>query len=375
MVRSIRCIQVDPISAIAPTQQLVLFSRLGPGYRKQMLADATYKRKELFHYWAHASSLVLTEDYPIHNLLMRTWPRRKGARADQTRRFMKDNAALQRRILTRLRREGPLRGRDFEGAKSDPWRSSGLTEGQSVGEMIECLWVTGKIMIVGRNGLERIWGLADDYFPEWMPRDRLAEREVVRRSVLLSLGALGVATRKQISLHFTRGIYPDLQEVLGELLSKGEIVPVEVDDDGVLPGRWFALAADVPLIQELGKQEDEGRTTLLSPFDNLICDRDRTQQLFGFEYRIEIYVPPADRRYGYYVMPILHGDRLIGRVDSRVDKTRNVYVVSNVYAEPTAPRDRGTARAVREAIDTMSEWLGVDAIEFGTAQAWSSTLR
>jgi uncharacterized protein YcaQ len=229
-------------------------------------------------------------------------------------------------------------------------------------------------MIVDRRGLDRVWGLADEYFPESMPRDRLSEREVVRRSVRLSLGALGVATAKQISLHFVRGVYPNLQKVLAELARSGEIVPVEISDNRKLPGQWFALASDVPLIERLAKREAVERTTLLSPFDNLICDRGRTQQLFGFEYRIEIYVPPAKRRYGYYVLPILHGDRLIGRVDSRLDKAKNVYVVSNVYAEPKAPRDTGTARAVRAAIDAMGEWLGVDEIQFGSAQAWKSRL-
>ncbi|MFN2593861.1 MAG: winged helix-turn-helix domain-containing protein [Actinomycetota bacterium] len=375
VARQIRCIQVDPISAIARTQNIVMFSRLGPGYKPAQLSDATYKRKELFHYWAHAASLVLTEDFPLHNRLMRTWPSRDGS-AQRVERFLKENASLQRHILQRLRKEGPLRARDFEVESGPRWQSSGWTGGQGLSRMLDFLWIKGKITIVGRQGVDRIWGIADEYFPDWTPRERLTESEVVCRAVLLSLGALGVATQKQINLHFIRGRYPNLSAVLTKLQKAGEIIPAEVTtDDGALPGKWFALASDARSAQTFDKDGFDGRTVLLSPFDNLICDRPRTEQLFGFEYRIEIYVPVAKRRYGYYVLPILHDDKLIGRVDSRYDKAQNAYVVDNVYAEPGAPRDKGTGKAVRGALDSMAEWLGADDIRFGKAEAWASSLR
>lgn len=377
VARQIRCIQVDPISAVARTQDIVMFSRLGPGFKPQLLADATYKRKELFHYWAHAASLVLTEDFPLHNRMMRAWPRRGGSGAERVERFMKENASLQRHILTRLRKEGPLRARDFEvDGGGSSWQSTGWTGGQKLSRMLDFLWVKGKIMIVGRQGVDRIWGLADEYFPEWTPRERLSESEVVRRAALFSLRALGVATQKQINLHFTRNGYPNLGAVLTKLQKSGEIIPVEVTTkDGALPGKWLALASDARLAQSFDKDGLDGRTVLLSPFDNLICDRARTSLLFGFDYRIEIYVPAAKRRYGYYVLPILHGDKLIGRVDSRFDKAQNAYVVDNVYAEPGAPRDKATGKAVRGALDTMAEWLGADDIRLGTTEAWTSALR
>ncbi|MDQ3877149.1 MAG: winged helix DNA-binding domain-containing protein [Actinomycetota bacterium] len=376
VTRKIRCVQVDPISAVARTQDIVMFSRLGPRYKPKQLADATFKRKDLFHYWAHAASLVLTDDFPIHNWMMRTWLRRRAAGGGREQQFIRDNQSMQRHILRRLRTEGPLRARDFEVKTGHAWRSSGWTGGQNLGRILEFLWIQGKIAIVGRQGVDRIWGLADEYFPEWTPRERLSEREVVRRSAIISLGALGVATPKQISQHFTRNRYPNLKAILDDLQRSGEIVPIRVaGDDGTLPGHWLALASDVPMLEAAERNGFEGRTVLLSPFDNLICDRARTEQLFGFEYRIEIYVPVAKRRYGYYVLPILHGDRLIGRVDSRFDKAQNVYEVHNIYAEADAPRDKTTGKAVRAAVDSMAEWLGAEHIRFGRAEAWASSLR
>lgn len=373
--RQIRCIQVDPIAHVARTQHLVCFSRLGPRYKPKLLDDATYKHKDLFHYWAHAASLVLTEDFPIHSVTMRNWARRGTPGGARVQRFLEENAALKRQILKRLRSDGPLRARDFEVGTAQSWESTGWTGGQTVSRMLDFLWIQGKITIVGRQGIERVWALADDYFPPSTPRERLSEREMVKRATTLSLNALGIATQKQISQHFTRNAYPGLGKVLDEFDRSGEVVGVAVTDDGsALKGKWFALAADVPLIEKLSKTEFEGRTTLLSPFDNLICDRARTQQLFDFDYKIEIYVPAAKRRYGYYVLPILHGGRLIGRVDSRFDRARSAYVVDRVYAERTANRDKRTAAAVRQALDDVAGWLGADSIEIGSADAWSSAL-
>ena len=139
--------------------------------------------------------------------------------------------------------------------------------------------------------------------------------------------------------------------------------------------RWFAPIEVADRIATAARDGWESRTTLLSPFDNLIADRARTKRLFDFDYTIEIYVPKAKRRFGYYVLPILHGDRLIGRIDSRMDRDANVYLVNHVYAEPAAPRDRKTGAAVKDAIEAMAEWLGASSIRLGEVEAWRGALR
>ena len=372
VARRIRCIQMDPINAIARTQHLVLFSRLGPRYRTSHLDGVAWKRKELFSYWAHAASYVLTEDYPIHSLRMRRWPEGESASADKVRKWVEANVPAQRHILSRIRKEGPLRSRDFSVKNVVPWSSTGWTEGQAVARVIDILWIKGKLMIAGRSGLDRVWDLADRWFPEWTPRDRMTEQQVVERAALYSLHALGVATQQHIAQYFTRNQYPGLKATLDRLAKKGEIVPVHVDP---FAKPWWVAADDVEALERLADGEREPRTTLLSPFDNLIAHRARTKELFDFDYTIEIYVPKNKRRFGYYVLPILHDGRLIGRIDSHFDRNEGAYVVDYVYAEEGAPRDRATGTAVRVAIESLASWLEATSIRFGRADAWRSSLR
>ena len=151
--------------------------------------------------------------------------------------------------------------------------------------------------------------------------------------------------------------------MLVELEAEGKIKRVEIRDAGqVWPGEWYIHADDEPLITEYAIRNTEPRTTLLSPFDNLICDRKRTQQLFNFDYTMEIYVPKHKRKYGYYVLPILHGDRFIGRVDPEMDRERGALKVNAVYAEPDAPKAAGGA--VAGAIEDLAAFLGAREIRY-----------
>jgi uncharacterized protein YcaQ len=314
-IRSLGCLQIDPISVVAPTQAVVLWSRLGI-YDPAQLDELAWNRRALFLYWAHAASFVLTEDYPIHHLRMRRWGRGDTAWERQTREWIAQNASLRRHILSQLRRRGPLRLRDFEDRTVVSWASTGWNAGRNVSRMLEFLWAVGKVTVAGRSGGQRLWALSEEWFPEWTPHASLHATEAVRLAVLRSLGALGVATPKQINEHFTRGMYPGLERALGRLVDQKVIRPVTIyDGDSTLPGKWFIRTQDVPLLEDLRADGWRPVTTLLSPFDNLICDRARTELLFGFSYRTEFYVPKPKRRYGYYVMPILHGEQLIGRAD------------------------------------------------------------
>jgi uncharacterized protein len=371
VVRNLRCVQLDPTNVVARTQHLVLLARLGFTYQASDLDDVAWARKELFSYWAHAASFVLTEDFPIHAQRMRRWPEGNSTYAILVRRWMRDNAAMRRHILRRIRQEGPLRSRDITVTGAVPWRSAGWNSGQDVTRMLEFLWIKGKVMVAGRRGADRFWDLAERWFPDWTPRDLLSQRQAVERAVFHSLGALGVATAEHISRYFIRDGYTGLEAALLRLQRRKDIVPVVV---GAHPDRWFVRADVAETIAPEGDPW-EPRTTLLSPFDNLIADRVRSRELFDFDYAVEIYVPKAKRRFGYYVLPILHGDKLIGRIDSRMDREANVYTVNHVFVEEDAPRDRSTAAAVKEGIEGLAAWLGATSVRFGTVDAWKTALR
>jgi uncharacterized protein YcaQ len=366
VMRDLGSLQLDPISAVARSHLLVLFSRLGP-YDPAVLDKLLWKDRRLFEYWAHCASIVLTEDFPIFNLFMRGYPLGDSPWSNNVREWIGANGPLKRRILSTLRRRGPLPGRYFaeDGTASREWVSTGWTSERNISRMLDYLWMQGRIMVAGRAGLQKLWDLSERCLPEWTPRERLTEQEVTRRAAERALRALGVARERDIQRHFIRGRYQALPAVLREMERQGTIERVQIRNGaGGWSGDWFVHAADIPLAEGLARGEWEPRTALLSPFDNLICDRARTRQIFDFDYTIEIYTPAHKREFGYYVLPILHGERLIGRLDPVLDRANERLLVKAVHAEEDAPRTATTARAVRRAVEELAGFLGARAIEY-----------
>jgi uncharacterized protein YcaQ len=245
-----------------------------------------------------------------------------------------------------------LRARDLENRAAEGWRVGGWNdEGQSAPMLLDILWDQGKVMIVGRDGQQRLWDLASRSLPKVASRPVAAmASDLVERQVR----SRGVTRLERIGFLFD-GPVPGRDRALREHLRSGIVVPVEVDG---LPGAWFAH-------RELLDGAFRGRTVALSPFDDLISDRDRTERLFDMYYRIEIYVPKAKRRWGYFVLPVLRGDRLVGRFDPAFDRKENVLTINAIHMqEDERPGDRD---AVDAAIDELARWLGVDAVTWPRA--------
>jgi uncharacterized protein len=364
LVRELGCLQLDPISYVAKSHLLVTWSRVGP-YDPAVLDQLLWEDRALFEYFAHAAAIVLTEDYPIHSFQMRKAWTSDGGYARRIREWYADSAALRRHILTEIRKRGPLRSRDLEDRSERDWRSGGWTNERNVGRLIDILWTKGKLMVVGRSGAQRWWDLTERWLPEWTPRDRLGDVQAVRIASQRSLRALGVATPRHIERHFIRYVYPNLRDVLARLRREGTIEQVEVLDAEAVPfpEEWFVHSEDLPQLERIEAGEWEPRTTLLSPFDNLICDRDRTELLWNFLYRAEFYTPKEKRVYGFYALPILHGEELIGRIDVENDRKTGRLVVHRVFAEPGAPLTKGTGDAIASSLRELSIFLGTQGIE------------
>jgi uncharacterized protein YcaQ len=377
VVRDLGCLQLDPISAVARSHLLVLWSRIG-SFDPIHLDALLWQERQLFEYWAHCASIVLTEDYPIHRAKMGTHATGNSPRAQRFRAWLEANRALREHILTQLEAKGPLPSRHFEDRAAAEWHSTGWTSGRNASQMLDHLWINGTIMVAGRAGLQKLWDLSERCLPHWTPRRPLSEREVVERATQRSLRALGVARPGHIQQHYVRGRYPGLGTVLAQLEAAGRIERVQIAEDGrTWPGPWYVHADDLPLLDRLEVNGWEPRTTLLSPFDNLICDRARTEALFDFTFRMEIYVPKAQRRFGYYVLPILHGDRLIGRIDPTFDRKQRRLTVNAVHAEPDAPMTGHTAHAIRTAIEELAAFLGAREIAYSerVPAGWTALLR
>jgi uncharacterized protein len=359
-MRAIRCLQLDPIQVVARSPLLVLWSRLGP-YNPGLLDGLLWDERVLFEYWAHMASVVLTEDYPLFYWAMQ---RQLEQWRPRTRQWLAANEPLRRHIRERLSAEGPLSARDFDhDLDVEEWQSNGWTTYRAVNQMLDCMWMEGEVMVAGRNGQTRLWHLAEIHLDGQLPAEVVDEAEADARAVSLALQALGVARVPHIRYHFMRGAYADLAGALARLQQRGEVMTVTVQEDGESwRGPWYMHRDDLPRLERLRAGQWAPRTELLSPFDNLICDRKRMEELFGFDYRMEIYVPKEKRVYGYYVLPILHGDRFAGRLDPRLDRTEERLHVNAVYAEPEAPESAGPE--IEEAVQRLARFTGAREVVY-----------
>ena len=378
VIRSIRCVQLDPIAVVARSPLLVLGSRVA-GFDAKHLDRLLWRDHSVYEYWAHAASVVLTEDHPIHAWYMRRYLRDDGSAWNRRRLdWMAANAKLKRSVLAQVRRDGPVLARRISGGlMGESWRSSGWTNERNVDRMLGFLWASGKVMVAGREGIQKRWDLTERVLPADAPRERLSDLEVTRRAVDRSLRGLGVGTAKHIRSHFTRDRYPELNRVLAEFERTGRVERVVVEHDGApMPGTWYVHDDDLPLLERIERGRWEPRATMLSPFDNLIADRARAELLFDLSYRMEIYVPKAERRYGYYSMPVLDGDRFVARVDPAMDRANRRLLVRAVHAEPGVRTTRESGRPVAESVRDLAPWLGATESERdgSVPAAWRSGL-
>jgi uncharacterized protein len=310
-VRRLGFLQMDPISTVATPQRLVLWSRLG-SHDPAELDRLLWEEKKLIEWKAF---IWPVDDLPLLRAQMRRpWGKRKAERWAQS--FMKEQASLRRYIVRELERRGPLPSRELEHeAARHPEQHVWWGTRAQLTWMLELLHRRGRITVAGRQNGQRLWDLAERWWPE---TETIPLREAERVLAEKRRRALGVWREK---------------------------------------GEWRAypdIAADrVPT-----------RTTLLSPFDRLIHDRDRTEALFGFFYRLEMYVPKAKREYGYYVLPILHGDRIVGRLDPVFDRRSRRLTVNAIYPQPGVQLPR---RALERALRDLARFLGADRVELPSA--------
>ncbi len=332
-VRHLTVVQLDPTSAVAPSADLVLWSRIGPDYAAQDLRDAC---DELL--LVELDGMVRpAEDVALHAAEMAR--RRDGAGLTEwqeaARAWVRDNNDCRREILERLRADGPLPQRELPDTCVRPWASSGWNDNRNLTMMLEQLARRGEVAVAGRRGRDKLWDLASRVYPddEPVPEERARTALNERR-----LRALGIARAKG-------PVMPGEPSDVGDV---GEPAVV----DGV-KGEWRVDPA------QLG-QPFEGRAALLSPLDRLLHDRRRMAELFEYEYHLEMYKPAAQRRWGYYALPVLYGDRLVGKLDARTDRRAGVLTVAAVHRD--VPFTRPMTAAVDREIADLARWLDVELV-------------
>ncbi|MEU7905090.1 DNA glycosylase AlkZ-like family protein [Actinoplanes sp. NPDC049118] len=327
VVRGLTLLQNDPAAPVAPSADLVLWSRLGSSYSPAQLRDAIDEQALL----ELRGMIHPAEDLALHRAEMAEWPGRPPLRDWQegVREWVDVNNGCRVDILARLRADGPLTTRELPDTCVIPWRSSGWNNNRNITKMIDFLVQRGEVAAAGRRGADRLWDLAERVYPdETVPYEQALGIRDERR-----LRALGIA-RAQV------------RAAPGGPDAAGELAVVE----GVR-GRWR-------IDPELLDRAFAGRTALLSPLDRLVYDRKRLAELFEFDYQLEMFKPAAERRWGYWALPILYGDRLVGKLDATADRRAGMLRVDAIHED--APFTRAMAAAVRHEIEELADWLRLD---------------
>lgn len=338
-------IQIDPTRTVERTQHLVLWSRIRDYDRK--LLDRVLAERRVFEHRAFITSPL---DLPELMHEAKIWATDPSGWRQKARTFLANNALFRQSILDQLKERGPLQSREIDDATVKVgWQSTGWTHGKNTGRMLDLMSSWLDVVVAGRSGQERLWDLPERVIPSSAPRDVLTREGYEERRVMRAMDRFGIATQQEIRLRAYGLSIPNAKALLGRLVAEGRLAAVRL----ALPGGEVDAFA---LPDALGAADTATRTTLLSPFDPLVYDRDRTARLFDFAYKLEMYKPVAEREFGHFVLPILHGADLVGRLDSERDRKKNELVVRKLHWEGRKP-PAATVSAVNAAIDQLREFV------------------
>jgi len=375
LVRDVAYIQWDPVPIVAPSHIIAIWSRVG-AFRVSDLDRMMWEERKLFLLWIPHASIVVPDDFPIYRSLMERYPESLltgwGNHIPRAKRFLA-RADLKRRVLRELN-DGPLtptQFKDYQARKSpDAWSS-----GSDVSSMLHQLHMKGEVMVVGRQGNQNLYGLTEKFIPDLARTDALSEEEYERAAAERALRSLGTAKEREIYLYFPRGRYQHLKQALEKLAEEDKILPVKaeglVDRD-----QRYVHRSDARLLESMETPDWEPRVSLVPPFDNILAGG-RLESMFGFEYAREQFLPKEKRRFGTYVLPILWGERFIGRIDPKLDKQEEKLLINSVHAEPGAPGGKEISSMVGETIERLADFVGAKEVVYKghIPAAWKSALR
>lgn len=346
-------VQIDTINVVERSHHLVLRTRQ-TDYRQEFLHDLQAKDRQIFEYWAHAASFVPMKDYRYYLPTIKRKPK-PGSWFDQ---WTKKNPDLVRQVKRRIVKEGPLTPSDFddvENRKRGPW-----WDWKPAKAALEVLFWRGDLMIKERRNFQRVYDLTERVLPKNIDLTIPVEQEEKEFFVRRALNALGVATLNDINRYI--GISGRLDKWLDILHKSGEIVELDVTG---LKGPYYALIKDLSRMRRASAQTDD-RVRLLSPFDNAIIMRDRTQALYEYGYSLECYVPRSKRKYGYFCLPVLWHNQLIGRIDPKADRQRKVLLIQNLLLEKDIVETNVFFKALPATINDFARFNACEHVELNT---------
>jgi uncharacterized protein YcaQ len=347
-IRRMYVLQIDTIHVVNRSPYLVLWSRTGD-YQTQWLEELLAEGK-LFEYWAHAICFLPTEDYPLYRRKMldaikeTKWPVKWAVK------FIKEKPELIKRIRGHMRTNGAVRSADFENKDRPP---GGWWNWKEEKDALESLFFTGEIMIARRQNFQRVYDLRERVLKPMDEKSIPSSKELFRIFVLRAVKALGVGFPTWVSDYF-RQPRTGIAQQLEALADEGLLHRVEVEG---LKGTAYVHAERMGLLAEAsaGKRQSQ-LTTILSPFDPVVWDRQRARELFNFDYTIEVYTPALKRKYGYFSMPILHNGELVGRLDPKAHRADGIFEVRAIHLEPGVKGTPELAQGLADVLCRIAAW-------------------
>ena len=360
IAEALGCIQIDTISVVERAHHVTLWTRLGQ-YDKQDLHDLAYKDQRLFEYWAHAACFVPMNEYRYHTASMEA---RKEKMVENFARRSKAPTELLDEVLDRVKKEGPLAAKDFEHKRER--KSKGWWDWKPAKVALETLFGAGTLMVSHRENFQRHYDLTENVLPPSIDATPPGGEERAKFFALKTVGALGVVKAPDLRKYYhpwniaLRLASREWEKILGRLADEGAIARIEMENEGK---PHYCLEEDADRLRSLETDPGFEWCRLFTNFDNLLWDRERVKALFGFEPKLETYVPAPQRKYGYYNLPILYGDRLVGRVVPKMDRKRGVLIVRSTWHEPWFEPDEDFEDSYAEALESFALFNGADEIE------------
>lgn len=347
-------LQIDTINIVARSPYLVLFSRLGD-YPSQWL-DAALTRGELMEYWAHEACFLPRSDFKLIRHRMLT-PENMGWKYKAA--WMNDHAGEIEQLIQHIQHNGPVRSADFAHPRKG---TSGWWEWKPHKRHLEGLFTAGKLMVVERRNFQRVYDLTHRVMPHWDDeRDLLPRAQAELFMLDNSARSLGIF-REQWLADYYRLKRPDLQRWRETRAEQQQIIPVEVDTLGTL---WLH-AELLPLLEQAqAKKLSATHSAVLSPFDPVVWDRKRAEQLFGFSYRLECYTPAPKRQFGYFVLPLLHRGQLVGRMDAKMHRKTAVLEIISLHLEKGVTYGISLQNGLKQAIGDFARWQQATRVTLG----------
>jgi uncharacterized protein YcaQ len=349
-IRRMGQLQIDTIHVVARSPYLVLWSRLGD-YPPEWLEESL-SEKFLFEYWAHAMCFLPMDDYPIHRRRMLDAIQNRRGPARWAVDYIQKNPEPIERVRAHLSENGAVRSVEFETKNKPP---GGWWNWKEEKNALEALFFTGEVMISRRQKFQRVYDLRKRVLPDWNDTDAASSEEMKRELVLKSVRALGVTRLNWVADYF-RQLKTGLPALLENLAAEGKIQKLNVKG---FEDPFYIHPDNLQYVGEaLSGTGAPTLTTLLSPFDPLVWDRQRARELFDFDYTIECYTPAAKRRYGYFTLPILHRGRLVGRLDPKAHRAQGIFEVKTLHLEPGVEPDEDLITSLAAVLRRLAAWHG-----------------